>query len=72
MIDLTYWDSIMINTPSFKEDHISQIPALQFLQNLGYRYISPEEALKERKNKLANVLLENILEKFGRVRFNDG
>ena len=25
-----------METPSFKEDHISQIPALQFLQNLGY------------------------------------
>ena len=33
-----------MNTPSFKEDHISQIPALQMLQNLGYIYLSPEEA----------------------------
>jgi hypothetical protein len=32
-----------MNAPSFKEDHISQIPALQFLQNLGYTYLSPEK-----------------------------
>lgn len=25
-----------MDTPSFKEDHISQIPALQMLVNLGY------------------------------------
>jgi hypothetical protein len=25
-----------MNTPSFQEDHISQVPALQLLQNLGY------------------------------------
>ena len=34
----------MINTPSFIEDHISQIPALQLLQNLGYTYLTPAEA----------------------------
>ncbi len=36
-----------MNTPSFKEDHISQIPALQMLVKLGYRYLSTAEA--ERK-----------------------
>ena len=35
-----------MQTPSFKEDHISQIPALQLLQNLGYTYLSPDEAEK--------------------------
>jgi hypothetical protein len=28
-----------MNTPSFKEDHISQIPALQMLANLGCMYL---------------------------------
>ena len=28
--------------PSFKEDHISQIPALQLLQRLGWTYLTPE------------------------------
>lgn len=50
-------------TPSFREDHISQIPALQFLQNLGYSYLSPDEALELRHGKTTNVLLEGILRK---------
>ncbi len=52
-----------MDTPSFKEDHISQIPALQLLQNLGYRYLTPEEALQMRGGKTTNVLLEDILRK---------
>ena len=51
-----------MQTPSFIEDHISQIPALQLLQNLGYTYLTPEKVLKERQDKLSNVILEDILE----------
>ena len=51
-----------MQTPSFIEDHISQIPALQLLQNLGYTYLTHEEVLKERQYKLSNVILEDILE----------
>ncbi len=50
-----------METPSFKEDHISQIPALQLLQKLGYTYLSPAEAEKLRGGKTSNVLLEDIL-----------
>lgn len=50
-----------MNTPSFKEDHISQIPALQMLQKLGYRYLSQAEAEKLRGGKTSNVLLDDIL-----------
>lgn len=50
-----------MTTPSFIEDHISQIPALQLLQNLGYTYLTPEEANALRKSKLGNVILEDIL-----------
>jgi type I restriction enzyme, R subunit len=50
-----------METPSFIEDHISQIPALQLLQNLGYTYLSPDEALALRGNKTTNVLLDSIL-----------
>ena len=46
---------------SFKEDHISQLPALMLLQKLGYTYLSQEEALQLRGNKTTNVLLEPIL-----------
>ncbi len=49
--------------PSFLEDHVSQIPALQLLQNLGYVYLRREEVYLERGGKLSNTLLEGILEK---------
>jgi type I restriction enzyme R subunit len=52
-----------MDTPSFKEDHISQIPALQLLQKLGYTYLTPEEAEKMRGGKTSNVLLDDILRK---------
>lgn len=52
-----------MNTPSFKEDHISQIPALQMLVNLGYAYLSPAEAERLRGGKTTNVLLEEVLRK---------
>ncbi len=52
-----------MDTPSFKEDHISQIPALQLLQKLGYIYLSPDEALQLRGNKTTNVILEDVLRK---------
>jgi type I restriction enzyme R subunit len=52
-----------MNLPSFKEDHISQIPALQFLQKLGYTYLTPEEAEELRGNKTGQVILEPILRK---------
>ncbi|KAA6232526.1 type I restriction endonuclease subunit R [Chlorobium phaeovibrioides] len=43
------------------EKHLSQIPALQFLTALGYEYLTPSEALRERQGRMSNVLLENIL-----------
>jgi type I restriction enzyme R subunit len=33
---------------SFKENDISQRPALELLQKLGYQYLSPEEAMELR------------------------
>lgn len=51
----------MNDVPSFREDHISQIPALQLLQHLGYSYLTPQEALELRGGRLSNVLLEGVL-----------
>ncbi len=51
----------MQKAPSMKEDHISQVPALQLLQNLGYTYLTPEEALAHRSSKTRNVILDDIL-----------
>jgi len=45
----------------FNEKHLSQIPALQLLANLGYRYLTPEHALEMRGGRLSNVLLEEVL-----------
>lgn len=50
-----------MHVPSFKEDHISQIPALQMLQKLGWTYLTPTEADRMRGGKTSNVLLEDIL-----------
>lgn len=50
-----------MDTPSFKEDHISQIPALELLLKLGYVYLSPNEALQLRGDKTTNVILEEVL-----------
>lgn len=52
-----------MNIPSFKEDHISQIPALQLLIKMGYHYLSPAEVEIQRGGKTSNVLLEDILRK---------
>ena len=46
---------------TFSEKYLSQIPALQELVNLGYEYLTPEQAFKARRKKLGNVLLENTL-----------
>jgi hypothetical protein len=51
----------MNNTPSYIEDHSSQIPALMMLIKLGYEYLSPEE-VKELRDSHSDVLLKPVLE----------
>nr|MCR4965111.1 type I restriction endonuclease subunit R [Bacteroidales bacterium] len=46
---------------SFKENDISQRPALELLQKLGYQYLSPDDAMEMRGGKTSNVLLEEVL-----------
>src|SRR5690606_27767927 len=48
--------------PQFKEDEISQIPAIKLLVNLGYTYLAPDEALELRGGKYTEVLLKSVLE----------
>ena len=50
-------------TLSFKENHISQIPALNMLKKLGYTYLSPDEVMELRGGNTSNVLLETVLRK---------
>lgn len=45
----------------FNEKYLSQIPALQLLVNLGFTYLTPEQALSQRGGKQGNILLEDIL-----------
>jgi len=52
----------MPEIPLMKEDHISQVPALQLLQNLGYTYLTPEEALRLRGGRTGGVILDGVLE----------
>src|SRR5438309_10393176 len=60
-------------TPLWQEDHISQVPALQLLQNLGWTYLTPAEALKLRGGKESRVLLTGVLapklRELNRIRF---
>lgn len=63
-------------TPQFNEESLSQIPALWQLINLGYQYLTPEQARAERNQRDSNVLLENILrgqlKKINRIRHKGG
>ncbi|WP_430408703.1 type I restriction endonuclease subunit R [Kordia sp.] len=52
-----------MKTPSFQEDHISQVPALQLLIAMGYTYVTPNEAKLWRGNKSSQVLFEDVLRK---------
>lgn len=50
-----------MSIPSYQEDHISQLPAIQLLIKMGYQYISPDQALELREQRTTNVLLKSIL-----------
>lgn len=49
-------------TPSYSEDHISQIPAIQLLIKMGYTYLAPDEALSLREGRKSNVILTPVLQ----------
>lgn len=45
----------------FLEDLVSHLPALQLLQQIGYQYLTPNEALTLRVGRRSKVVLESIL-----------
>ncbi len=47
--------------PDSRERMISQIPAVELLMKLGYRYLSPAEANERRKNRRSQVVLTSVL-----------
>lgn len=60
----------------FNEKYLSQLPALRELINLGYEYLTPEQAFRARQKRLGNVLLENVLRQrirtINRIRYKGG
>jgi len=42
-------------TPLMREDHASQVPALQVLQNLGWEYLSPAKVLVPQAQRKENA-----------------
>ena len=57
----TFYKQRVMSSFRTTEAHLSQIPAMQLLANLGYQLLTPQQALQERGGKLGNVLLEGIL-----------
>ncbi|WP_233880296.1 type I restriction endonuclease subunit R [Virgibacillus halodenitrificans] len=51
----------MPRVQSYDERYISQIPAIEVLQRIGYQYVSVEKAEQMRDN-LYNVILKDVLE----------
>lgn len=47
--------------PHWREDEISQIPALALLINLGWEYLTPAEALELRGGRTARAVLTGVL-----------
>lgn len=50
-----------MKTPSYLEDHNSQVPAIQLLINMGYQYVTPAVAMEMRGDRTSNVLFEDVL-----------
>jgi len=63
----------MMSNFQINEKHLSQIPALQLLIGLGFEFLTPAEALRERQDRTSNVLLESILrnqlKEINRIRY---
>lgn len=51
----------MQSVPKFQEEYSAKLPALALLSNLGWTYISPQQALSARAGKADQVVLNQIL-----------
>jgi type I restriction enzyme, R subunit len=49
------------HTPKFQEEYSAKLPALSLLTNLGWAFLSPEQALAARDNKTNEVILADVL-----------
>ncbi|MCK4841510.1 MAG: hypothetical protein KAT04_06460 [Methylococcales bacterium] len=58
------------NLPKFQEEYSAKIPTLTLLHNLGWTFLSPEQALSARGGKTCEVVLRNVLrEELSKRRF---
>jgi type I restriction enzyme R subunit len=48
-------------SPEFNEEVVSKLPALQLLINMGFIYLTPDEALELRNKRVNQVILDAIL-----------
>ncbi|MCC5791343.1 MAG: type I restriction endonuclease subunit R [Legionellaceae bacterium] len=51
----------MSNLPRFQEEYSAKIPALTLLTNLGWVFLSPDEAMSARNGKKDQVVLKEVL-----------
>ena len=51
----------MIKAPKFQEEYSAKLPALTLLANLGWSFLSPEQALLARGGRQDEVVLRDIL-----------
>ena len=49
------------NLPKFQEEYSAKLPALALMTNLGWSFLSPDEALAARSSKQDEVVLRQIL-----------
>lgn len=61
--------------PKEYSERFLQDKVIELFKNIGYKYLSPEDAFKERVDDNGNVILKNILEnqmnKFNYFIYND-
>lgn len=50
-----------VSLPKFQEEYSAKIPALTLLHNLGWTFLSPEQALSARNSKTNEVVLREVL-----------
>jgi len=65
----------MSELPQSQEEHLSKVPALQVLNNLGWRFLTSEQIEAQRRGRRGNVILEGILEdqlrRLNRIAYRD-
>ncbi|MCP5170289.1 MAG: hypothetical protein H6999_11125 [Hahellaceae bacterium] len=51
----------MEDLPKFQEEYSAKLPALTLLTNLGWQFLSPQQALAARDGKADQVVLRQLL-----------